>query len=454
MDEAERPIIVKKIKKGGHGHHGGAWKVAFADFATAMMAFFLLMWLLAAASPEQQEAIAGFFDAEAEIGIGEGGGFSDSMIDLGGTGNTSKGSEGDDWEQGGSSSKAAQELAEEAQQMAELLEVLKQAIENKEELKAYKDQLKMSTTPEGLRIQIVDKEHRPMFESGKAIMRDHATKILNEIAPIIGAAGNRISITGHTDAARFVRKDGYSNWELSADRANAARRALINAGMGEKKIGRVVGLADSALYNKENPLDPINRRISIVVMNKATDEAIGKEEGAVQVDEESAETLDLDNLAPRSNPLEGISDSVIDGAKSLESDNIIIDTQQAPSPLINPISPGSGGEVIKLPLSASEINAEAARALPKPIESAPPVPVAPILLPETKPKAKGSGAIRIDLGDLSAAPATPKATPPSQIKPVEVLIAPPKAPAKALPPTAPPKKAVTPGAVPLSLPGL
>lgn len=442
MDEAERPIIVKKIKKGGHGHHGGAWKVAFADFATAMMAFFLLLWLLATASPEQQKAIAGFFDAESEIGVGQGSGFSDSMIDLGGTGDTSKGSEGEDWQQGGSS-QSAQELAEEAKQMEELLEVLKQTIDSKEELKAYKDQLKMSATPEGLRIQIVDKENRPMFESGKAVMRDHATKILNEIAPIIGEAGNRISITGHTDAARFVREDGYGNWELSADRANAARRALIDAGMAESKIGRVVGLADSALYNKDNPLDPINRRISIVVMNKATDEAIGKEEGALQVDEDSVETLDLENPVPRLNPLEGISESVIDGAKGLESDNIIIDTQRAPPLQLNPIVPGSGGEVIKLPLSSDEINETARRAAPNAIEQ--PTPEQNISPPPAdKPVPNGNGAIRIDLGDLSANTPQPAAEPPVSSEPAPLEPA----------PVQQPKKAVTPGAVPLSLPGL
>jgi len=461
MDEAERPIVIKRIKKAAHAHHGGAWKVAFADFATAMMAFFLLLWLLSTASPEQKQAISGFFDAESEIGVGQGSGFSDSMIDLGGAENTPKG-EGEDWNES-SGSQSSQEIQEEARQMEELLEVLKEAIEEKEELKAYKDQLKLSVTPEGLRIQIVDKENRPMFESGKAVMREHATKILREIAPIISNVGNRISITGHTDAARFVGHAGYSNWELSADRANAARRALINAGMPEGKVGRVVGLADSSLYNPDNPKDPINRRISIVVMNKVTDEAIGKEEGALKID--SAEDLDLESSVPISNPLEGISQSLINDTNVLEGENIIVDTQKAPLPSA---APAIDGEQIQLPIiSLPELNAAAERAVPTP-------PIA-----KAAPPASSSSFIKIDLGGGSVS--TPK--PASIVAPTHVKTAPPAnssspikidfgssvsapkptapkpatsatlAPSKASPPV-PPKKAVTPGAVTLTLPGL
>ena len=441
MDEAERPIVIKKIKKAGHGHHGGAWKVAFADFATAMMAFFLLLWLLATASPEQKQAISGFFDAESEIGIGQGAGFSDSMIDLGGTGDVSKGSEGEDWEDGGGSGQSAQDMAEEAKQMEELLEVLKEAIDSKEELKAYKDQLKLSVTPEGLRIQIVDKENRPMFESGKAVMRDHATKILQEIAPIISKAGNRISITGHTDAARFISEDGYSNWELSADRANAARRALIKAGLAENKVGRVVGLADSSLYNADNPLDPINRRISIVVMNKATDEAIGKEEGALKVDGDSVENLDLSNSPTVTNPLEGISESVINDANALKSDNIIVDTLKAPESSVAPVV---ADESLELPaISLPELNKEAVHAVPTPALAPKPTLITiptPVPTPApAKPSFSDDAPIKIDL-------LVPASKPDSESQ------AAPASKPQAVPP--PPEKTVTPGAVPLSLPGL
>ena len=426
MDEAERPIIVKKIKKGGHGHHGGAWKVAFADFATAMMAFFLLLWLLATASPEQKQAIAAFFDEAGAVG--EGGGFSDSMIDLGGTGDTSKGAIGEDWEDG--SGQTASEIAEEAKQMEELLEVLKQTIDNKEELKAFKDQLKLNVTPEGLRIQIVDKENRPMFQSGQAVMRAHAVAIINEIAPIINEAGNRISISGHTDAAPFIGRKGYSNWELSADRANAARRALVSAGMNDKKVGRVVGLADSSLYNPNDPRDPINRRISIVVMNKATDEAISNQEGAVEID--SVEGLDggLENL-PLSNPLEGISQETIDGANALQGDNIIIDTLDAPDPKPATELDGPPKEIEPLPLSQQELNSSALSVKPRAVPTAEQAPSQ-----TESSSATGAPVIKLDLGGGSQ----PAESPPPSAK-VEAV---PKEPAKA----------VTPGAVPLSLPGL
>jgi len=444
MDEAERPIVIKKIKKAAHGHHGGAWKVAFADFATAMMAFFLLLWLLSAATPEQKEAISGFFDADAQIGIGEGAGFSDSMIDLGGTGDTSKGSEGEDWENGGGSGQGTQEIEEEARQMEELLEILKQAIEEKEELKAFKDQLKLSVTPEGLRIQIVDKENRPMFESGKAVMRDHATKILREIAPIISKAGNRISLTGHTDAASFVRKDGYSNWELSADRANAARRALIYAGLPPSKVGRVVGLADASLYNPDNPLDPINRRISIVVMNKATDEAIGKEDGALKVDADTAKDLDFNNPLtplnlPRESSLAGISESVLIDVNAIKGDNILVDILKAPESSAAPVV---SQQRINLPdISLSKLNKIAQEVEPTPEVEA------------KSPASSRPPVIKIDLG-ASLVPAKSKAS----VVPKIVLITEPKPEprpkANTLVAAKPVIAPVTPGAIPLSLPGL
>ena len=433
MDEAERPIIIKKIKKGGHGHHGGAWKVAFADFATAMMAFFLLLWLLATASPEQKQAISAFFDAQGAVG--EGGGFSDSMIDLGGVGDVSKGSEGEEWKDESSSGQTASEIAEEAKQMEELLEILKQAIDKKEELKAFKDQLKLNVTPEGLRIQIVDKENRPMFQSGQAIMRDHAVAIINEIAPIINQAGNRISISGHTDAARFVGRKGYSNWELSADRANAARRALIAAGMNEKKVGRVVGLADSSLYNPNDPFDPINRRISIVVMNKATDDSIGNQEGAIKVD--SAESFG-NSIAPKAtDSLEGIPQTVIDSAKAISADNVIIDTLKGPE--LDHAPSGDPAIVEPLPIPLLELNDAALDAVQPPAEQKP----APL-----SKSATGVPVIELDFGGDDAAPASPvKPAPPAN-----------KAPANTKPKPEPAAKAppepVTPGAVPLSLPGL
>jgi chemotaxis protein MotB len=160
-----------------------------------------------------------------------------------------------------------------------MFEELKKEMAAGQALAPFKDQLLLDITSEGLRIQIVDKENRPMFASGSAQLKDYTETILNEVARVINKSPNRISLSGHTDRTPFAGDNGYSNWELSADRANAARRALTDAGLAENKIGRVVGLSDSVLFDKKNPYNPINRRISIVVMNKATEKAMSEGEG-------------------------------------------------------------------------------------------------------------------------------------------------------------------------------
>ena len=267
MDDKKQPIIVKKVVKGG-GHHGGAWKVAYADFVTAMMAFFLLLWLLGSTTKEQKAAISDYFQNPSAV---QGpGGASTSMIDLGGV---------KDMTQQIPTVAPDEQMTEEMEQELEkkrlesLLEELKETIEQGQALKPFKDQLLLDITPEGLRIQIVDKENRSMFDVGSDTLQPYAVQILHEIAAVINQVPNRISITGHTDARPYVRRD-YTNWELSADRANAARRALMDGGMREDKIGRVVGLASSVLFDKAQPFSPVNRRISIIVMTKATEAAI------------------------------------------------------------------------------------------------------------------------------------------------------------------------------------
>ncbi|MGE3774450.1 MAG: flagellar motor protein MotB [Gammaproteobacteria bacterium] len=298
------PIIVKKIKKGGHGHHGGAWKVAFADFVTAMMAFFMLMWLLGSTTPEQRAAIAEYMN-DPLAASGPGGAGKSPVLDggdgiLDGDGpsafpNHVPGEQ--DFENPGSgapSEEKAEEIAAaaERERMESLLEELKKAIEAGQALKPFKDQLLLDITNEGLRIQIVDKENRPMFAVGSPVLQDYTRVILRELVKVINQVPNRISISGHTDRTPYASSNGYSNWELSADRANAARRELVAGGMPEEKIGRVVGLGSSVLFDKANPFSPINRRISIIVMNKAAEEAVsegegngGEEEPAMPVDE-------------------------------------------------------------------------------------------------------------------------------------------------------------------------
>lgn len=298
MANDNQPIIIKRIKKGGHGHHGGAWKVAFADFVTAMMAFFMLMWLLGSTTPEQRRAIQDYFQNPSAI-PGPGGA-STSMIKHGGEMDVPTGegmnplqhnnpgeieTESDDAGKASIDELAEEDIEEiakkkERERMESLLEDLKKQIQAGQALAPFKDQLLLDITSEGLRIQIVDKENRPMFASGSSRLQEYTRTILREVAKVINKSPNRISISGHTDKTPYLGGNGYSNWELSADRANAARRELVSAGLTEAKIGRVVGLGSSVLFDKNNPFNPINRRISIIVMNKAAEEAVSHGEGA------------------------------------------------------------------------------------------------------------------------------------------------------------------------------
>jgi chemotaxis protein MotB len=295
--EQPRPIIIKKVKKGGHAHHGGSWKVAFADFATAMMAFFLLMWLMEATTEEQKGAISEYFNNPSNVQgsspvpsptpLQGPGGASTSMIKLGGgmelhreaaapvaaappTPGTQTQTRADD--------DGAQDEKLDNERLAGLLEDLHKAIDERESLAKFKDQILLDVTPEGVRIQIVDHERRSMFPLGSARLEDFSSDILKELAHIVSGVPNRISISGHTDKRAYVAVN-YTNWELSADRANAARRALLNGGLAPEKIGRVVGLASSVLLDPSAPESPVNRRISIVVMNKRTEAAISAENG-------------------------------------------------------------------------------------------------------------------------------------------------------------------------------
>jgi len=278
MDQSKPPIIVvKKNKKGHGGHHGGSWKVAYADFVTAMMAFFLLMWLMGNTTEGQRQAISDYF--ENPSAIAGPGGASNSMIELGGTADLAVNQEleteknanlGDE----GKEAEAEAETERDTQRLEALRRILERAIDKSQALKPFKDQMLLDLTPEGLRVQIVDKENRPMFDRGSAVLKRYTRKILKEIGRTISGVPNRISISGHTDASRYKFKRNYSNWELSADRANAARRALLEGGMDKSKVGRVVGLSSSVLFDKTNPYNPINRRVSIIVMNKATEQAM------------------------------------------------------------------------------------------------------------------------------------------------------------------------------------
>jgi chemotaxis protein MotB len=285
MSETNAPIIViKRVKKGGHGHHGGAWKVALADFVTAMMAFFMLLWLVGSTTPEQKAGISDYFQNPTAIdGVT---GVSISAIDLGGgmIATTSSDHVPDPDAPLDDNSKQldieAEARALEYKKLEELKEQIEAAIDANPEIKQFRDQLLIDIMSDGLRIQIVDKENRSMFDSGSASLKSYTVKILAATVPAIAQVSSKVSLSGHTDQAPYISDDEeYSNWELSVDRANAARRVLVAAGLPEDKIGRVVGLGSSVPYVKDDPLSPINRRISLIVLNKKAEEALTQEAG-------------------------------------------------------------------------------------------------------------------------------------------------------------------------------
>jgi len=298
MAASDQPIVIKKVVKGGGGgHHGGAWKVAYADFVTAMMAFFLLMWLINTTTPEQKRGIADYF-APASVSPSNSG----AGAPLAGT------SPGDDGAQGSGDSSMRQRLAPtapqlndrdrqqtpvgspeavesestimasamaEAQQRRDAAELhsaamsLRQAMQDMPELAELSNHVLIDETPEGLRIQLVDQEGRPMFDPGAVVPNERAIALLRTVARIAERLPNRLSIAGHTDSAPATADTDYTNWELSADRANAARAVLQRSGISDDRIYEVRGKAGSEPLYPDDPYMPGNRRISVVLLREA-----------------------------------------------------------------------------------------------------------------------------------------------------------------------------------------
>ena len=287
-DDSQRPIIVKKIKKGGHAHHGGAWKIAYADFVTAMMAFFLLMWLLGSTAKGDMEGIAEYFKMPLMVALagGSGSGDSSSVIQGGGTdltrtnGQVKKGAiepEKKVYQLKATNAEIA--MRKEEQMLNDLKDRIEKMIDSNPTLQQFKSQLLLDITTEGLRIQIVDEQNRPMFDLAGDQLKPYTREILHEIGKLMNAVPNRVSLSGHTDAAQFSGGGkGFSNWELSANRANASRRELVAGGMDVNKVLRVVGMSATILFDKNDPLNPTNRRIGIVVLNKRTEELLLRED--------------------------------------------------------------------------------------------------------------------------------------------------------------------------------
>lgn len=282
----KQPIIIKKIKKGGGGHHGGAWKIAYADFVTAMMAFFLLLWLLNAVSQEQLEGIADYFaptvSSTSQSGSGQILGGTTVAVD-GALEDTvsrptvtmdlpppSAGSGGEAMQDKPIQAEVdAQETKAKAEQdqFDKAEKDLKDKLETLPEFQQMAQSLMIDNTPEGMRIQLIDRDGLSMFPSGGASMYDHTERVLGLVAEIIKKMPQDIAISGHTDSVPMGGgNQSYTNWELSADRANSARRALLKLGVPEARMARIVGKAATDPLLPDNPSDAQNRRLSIVLL--------------------------------------------------------------------------------------------------------------------------------------------------------------------------------------------
>jgi chemotaxis protein MotB len=273
-----QPIIIKRVKKGGHAAHGGAWKIAYADFVTAMMAFFLLMWLLGSTTEGDRKGIADYFNSPLKIALlssGSGAGDASHVIKGGGqdltrtTGQVKRGDIAAPRATVNLQALKEEQIRAERARLEELREKVQRHIAANPRLASLAAQIRLDMTRDGLRIQIVDEQNRPMFASGSAVVQPYMRELLREIGGVLAEVPNRLTLEGHTDATPFAGGErGYSNWELSSDRANASRRELIAGGLPEDRVLRVQGLAASVPLDNQDPLLPQNRRISIIVMNR------------------------------------------------------------------------------------------------------------------------------------------------------------------------------------------
>jgi len=311
-----QPIIIKRVKKGGHGGgHGAAWKIAYADFVTAMMAFFLLMWLLGSTAQGDLKGIADYFNSPLKVALtgGSGSGDSSSIVKGGGSNLTrTNGAQKRGEQDAPTRTFNLQALRSEVESadlafMRDLQKRLEQTIDSSAKLQSVRRQLKMDATPDGLRIQIVDEQGRPMFDAGSAHVKDYMRELLHRIGQLVNEADARIVISGHTDASPYSGGErGYSNWELSADRANASRRELLAGGLREDRVVRVLGLGSSVPFDANDPLSPLNRRITVLVLGE-----LGRERWQSGGDTPVTEARALENLmarrAPASEPAPSVS---------------------------------------------------------------------------------------------------------------------------------------------------
>ncbi len=293
MEKSEQTIVIKRVKKVAGGHHGGAWKIAFADFALALMAFFLVMWLIESTTDLEKMVIAGYFsDPRSLANAGDGG--TPYVVDLGGRPLTVA-NQGlnlalvqEDQEQMVETSDELEnpEVAELArlraiENLQSLRGQMEEVIAGNQAFEWFGDSATMEVTNEGLAIQIMDRENRPIFDSGSAQMRSYALEVMWAMAGILDAVPNKVSIYGHTDNVPFGNNGGlYSNWELSSDRANSARRALVEGGLMEDRFAQIIGMGSSMPFDELDPSSQVNRRIVIMVLNELSEQNL--REGTIE----------------------------------------------------------------------------------------------------------------------------------------------------------------------------
>ncbi len=279
-----QPIIIKRIKKGGHAVHGGAWKIAYADFVTAMMAFFLLMWLLGSTTEGDKKGIADYFASPLKLSLlasGSGAGDASHVVRGGGqdltrtTGQVKRGDIEAKRDTVNLHQLKAEQIRAEVARLADLQKKIQGSLDGNPEFKKMANQLLLEMTSDGLRIQILDADARPMFASGSPAVQPYMRDLLRAVGKLLAEVPNRLTLEGHTDAMPFPGGErGYSNWELSADRANASRRELISGGLSDDQVLRIQGLAASNPFDRKDPAAPANRRISIVVMTREAEDRV------------------------------------------------------------------------------------------------------------------------------------------------------------------------------------
>ncbi len=279
-----QPIIIKRIKKGGHAVHGGAWKIAYADFVTAMMAFFLLMWLLGSTTEGDKKGIADYFASPLKLALlasGSGAGDAAHVVKGGGqdltrsTGQVKRGEIEAKRDTVNLHKLKAEQARAEVARLEDLRKKVENALSGSGELKGMSSQMLLEMTGDGLRIQIVDADQRPMFASGSATVQPYMRDLLRAMGKLLAEVPNRLTLEGHTDALPFGSGErGYSNWELSADRANASRRELLAGGLPEEQVLRVQGMASSNPIDRKDPTGPSNRRISLIVMTREAEDRV------------------------------------------------------------------------------------------------------------------------------------------------------------------------------------